>query len=158
MLRRIDHIALLVPDLEQAMALYREHFGVTFNGRERNEEQGFEVASFAAGDGHIELLAPVRPDSFLAAALQKRGPGIHHIAFEVEDLDECFAEGDLSGLRFTRDRAQRGTGGSRIAFVHPKSLLGVLLELVDLPKNTPGPEGAVGQAEAEGGNEDATAR
>jgi len=134
MFKRIDHVALAVADLGEAMELYRRSFQVEFTIRERNEEQGFEVAAFEVGDQHVELLSPTRADSVIAAFLQKRGPGIHHIALEVEHLEECAERATATGLRLTSSMARRGTAGTRIHFIHPKSLLGALVELVELPR------------------------
>ena len=136
MFKRIDHVALLVPDLDEAMALYSERFGVAFTFRERNDDGGFEVAGFEVGDAHIELLAPTRSDSVISGALERRGPGIHHIGLEVEDLDARLAELQATGVRLTSDTSRRGSGGSRIVFIHPKDMLGSMLELVELPPPT----------------------
>ncbi|MFN8459844.1 MAG: methylmalonyl-CoA epimerase [Anaerolineae bacterium] len=133
MFKRIDHIALIVPDLDEAIALYQNSFQVEFYLRERNEEQGFEVAAFRVGDGHIELLAPTRPDSVIAGFLEKRGPGIHHVALEVDEIETRLDEVKAAGLRLINETPRRGTGNSRIAFIHPKSLGGAMLELVELP-------------------------
>ena len=132
MFKRVDHVALVVPDLDQAIALYENSFQVEFYMRERNEEQGYEVAAFMVGDAHVELLSPTRPDSVIASFLQKRGGGIHHVALEVEDLDGSMDRVKASGLQLTGDAPRRGTGGSRIVFIHPRSLLGTMLEMVEL--------------------------
>jgi methylmalonyl-CoA epimerase len=132
-LKAIDHIALVVNDMDEAIALYEEALQARFYLRETNEEQGFEVAAFAVGEAHIELLSPTTPDSVIGRFLRKRGPGIHHIAVEVEEIAEHVRRLRGQGLRLTSDTIQRGTGGSRIAFIHPKSLLGTLVELVELP-------------------------
>ena len=134
MFKRIDHVALVVPDLDQAVDLYRESFGLEPVFRDRSEEQGFEVVGFQVGEAHIELLAPTRSDSVIAGFLEKRGPGLHHIGLEVEDLERCLDEIRAKGLRLTSETPRRGTGGSRIAFIHPKSLLGTMLELVEPPE------------------------
>ena len=134
MLKDIDHIALAVPDLDQAMSLYRDCFGVDFYFRETNQEQGFEAAGFQLGEAHIELLAPTRDDSLIQRFLEKRGPGIHHIAYTVSELDKRLKALREKGLRTTTDEPTRGTGGTRIAFIHPKDLLGALVELVEVPE------------------------
>jgi methylmalonyl-CoA/ethylmalonyl-CoA epimerase len=134
MFKRIDHIALVVPDLDQAITLYEESFQVKFYMRERNEEGGYEVAAFEVGDAHVELLAPTSPSSVIAGFLDKRGPGIHHIALEVEDIEASMNEAKARGLRLTSEVPRLGTGNSRIVFVHPKSLLGTMVELVELPE------------------------
>jgi methylmalonyl-CoA/ethylmalonyl-CoA epimerase len=135
MFKRIDHVALVVPDLDQAVNLYRETFGLEPAFRDRNEEQGFEEVGFQVGDAHIDLLASIRSDSVIAGFLQKRGPGLHHIGLEVEDLDACLEQVRAKDLRLTGNDPRQGTGGSRIAFVHPKSLLGTMLELVERPED-----------------------
>lgn len=134
MLKDINHIALVVPDLDRAISLYRDCFGVDFYFRETNQEQGFEVAGFQLGEAHIELLASTRDDSLIQRFLEKRGPGIHHIAFTVPHLDECLQELREKGLRMTTDEPTVGTGGTRIAFIHPEGLLGALVELVEVPE------------------------
>ena len=134
MFQRVDHVALVVADLDEAIGLYQEVFGVEFYMRETNEEQGYQVAAFMVGDGHIELLSPTRPDSVIAGFLEKRGPGIHHIALEVDNLEERLAQLKSDGFRLVNETPSRGTDESRIAFIHPKSLLGTLLELVELPE------------------------
>jgi methylmalonyl-CoA/ethylmalonyl-CoA epimerase len=131
MFRQIDHVALVVANLDEAVELYQRQFGVECYLRERNEEQGFEVAAFAVGDGHIELLAPTRPDSVIASFLEKRGPGLHHVALQVDNIDQRLAEMEAGGLRLIDHSPRRGTGESRIAFIHPKSTLGTMLELVE---------------------------
>jgi methylmalonyl-CoA/ethylmalonyl-CoA epimerase len=134
MFRRIDHIALVVPDLDKAIALYQTSFQAEFYMRETNEEQGYEVAAFMVGDAHIELLSPTGPDSVIASFLQKRGGGIHHIALEVDNLDDVVEEIKTDGLQLASKTPRRGTGGSRIMFIHPKSLLGTMIEMVEFPK------------------------
>jgi len=126
-------VAVVVTDLGEAIQQYREALQADFHLRERNEEQGFEVAAFRVGDGHVELLSPFRSDSVISAFLEKHGPGLHHVALEVRNLDQCLEALQAKGLRLTGSAPGRGTGGSRIVFVHPKSLFGTLLELVELP-------------------------
>lgn len=135
MFKRIDHVALVVPDLDQALELYRETFGLEPTFREHNEEQGIEEAGFVVGDAHVDLLSSIRPDSVIAGFLLKRGPGLHHIGLEVEDLDACLEQVRERGLRLTGNEPRQGTGGSRIAFIHPKNLLGTMLELVERPED-----------------------
>lgn len=132
-MKAIDHIALVVEDMDEAIGLYEETLQAQFYLRETNEEQGFEVAAFAVGDAHIELLSPTRPDSVIGGFLRKRGPGIHHVALEVEGIAERVRQLRVQGLQFTSDAIQCGTGGSQIAFIHPKSLLGTMIELVEPP-------------------------
>jgi methylmalonyl-CoA/ethylmalonyl-CoA epimerase len=135
MLKRIDHVAIAVDDLEEAISLYRPILGRDFYLREVNEEEGFEVAAVKVGHAHIEFLSSTRPDSVIAGFLQKRGGGIHHIAFEVDNLIEAVNEITASGLQLVSETPRRGTGGSQILFIHPKSALGTMIELVELPKS-----------------------
>jgi methylmalonyl-CoA/ethylmalonyl-CoA epimerase len=132
--KRIDHIALVVPDIDEAMSLYEDAFQVEFYLRDYNEEQGFEVAAFAVGDGHIELLSPTGPHSVIGGFLEKCGPGIHHFALEVERIEDCMRQVRSRGLQLTTETPRRGSGDSRIAFIHPKSLLGTMVELVAFPE------------------------
>ena len=133
LLKRIDHVALVVPDLDEAIALYARHFGVAFDWRVHNEEAGFGVAAFYLGDFHIELLCPTRADSDISKFLEKRGSGIHHIAFEVEDIQKSVSKLRIEGLSPINDTPRMGTGGSRIIFLHPKAFMGAMIELIELP-------------------------
>ena len=125
---RLDHVGIAVDNLDLASEIYK-NFGLTSGKREIVVNQGVEVMFFHAGETHIELLCPLHNDSSLAKFLKRHGPGLHHIAFSVEDirqaLDHCIAEG------FTPiDTEPRlGAGGCLIAFLHPKSTNGVLIEL-----------------------------
>jgi methylmalonyl-CoA/ethylmalonyl-CoA epimerase len=134
MFSRIDHIAVLVPKMDDAIQLYSKSFGVDFLSRERNEEQGFEVVVFKVGDAFFELLSPTRSDSVIAGMLEKRGPGIHHIGLEVEDVKNSMEILRASGLHLTSEEPKRGEGDSLICFIHPKNLLGTMLELVEHPE------------------------
>jgi len=135
MLKRVDHVALAVHDLEEAISLYRPIFGEDYYFREVNEEQGFEVAAFRVGHGHIEFLSPTRADSVIASFLNKQGGGIHHIAFEVESLIEAVEAITATRLSLVSDTPRRGTDGSQIIFIHPKSAMGAMIELVEFPKS-----------------------
>jgi methylmalonyl-CoA/ethylmalonyl-CoA epimerase len=140
MLERIDHIAIAVEDLEAALALYQGVFGVQGVRREVNEADGFEVAAFQIGETAIELLVSRRPDSVVATALAKRGPGLHHVAFQVADVAEAAQCCCDQGLKRIDAEPRPGTGGSRIVFLHPKSTGGTLIELVEpgTGQNQPG--------------------
>jgi methylmalonyl-CoA/ethylmalonyl-CoA epimerase len=131
----IDHVAVLVPDMDEAIQLYCRCFRVEFSLRERNEEQGFEVAVFKVGKASFELLSPTRPDSVIAGMLKKRGPGIHHIGLEVDDVKDSMSALKESGLQFTSKEPKGGSEYSLISFIHPKSLFGTMLELVEHPEN-----------------------
>jgi methylmalonyl-CoA/ethylmalonyl-CoA epimerase len=133
MLRRIDHVGIAVPDLDEAIAFYRDTFGVVSVHEEVNEEQGVREAMLAVGDGEtqIQLLAPLSPTSTIAKFLDRSGEGIQQVAYGVDDIDAASAELRARGLRLLYDAPRRGTAGSRVNFVHPKDAGGVLVELVE---------------------------
>lgn len=130
----LDHIGLAVHDLDEAVAWYRDTFGMQLVHREDNEDQGVSEAMLAVSDGdegaQIQLLAPLRPDSAIAAFLDRSGPGVQQVAYRVDDVVAAADELRAKGLRVLYDEPRRGTGGSLINFVHPKDAGGVLVELV----------------------------
>lgn len=130
---RIDHAGIAVPDLDEAISFYENTFGLRCVHRETNEEQGVQEAMLTAGDdgARIQLLAPLRPDSTLAAFLDRKGPGLQQLAYTVRDVEAASAALRARGLRLLYDEPRRGTAGSRINFVHPKDAGGVLVELVE---------------------------
>jgi methylmalonyl-CoA/ethylmalonyl-CoA epimerase len=132
LLRRLDHVGIAVPDLDEAIAFYRDTFGLRTMSEEVNEEQGVREAMLAVGDGEtqIQLLAPLSADSTIATFLERGGPGIQQLAYTVDDIDEASAALRAKGLRLLYDEPKRGTAGSRVNFVHPKDAGGVLVELV----------------------------
>ena len=136
----IDHVGIAVPDLDEAIAWYRETFGLASVHDEVNEEQGVREAMLAVGDGttRIQLLAPLRPDSTIAAFLDRHGPGLQQVAYTVEDVQAAAETLRGRGLRVLYDEARRGTAGSLVNFVHPKDAGGVLVELVQ-PASGPAP-------------------
>ena len=127
---RIEHIALAVADLDSAIEHVARVWGLDVWGRERVEDQGVEEAMLAAGDTHLQLIAPTGPHSTIARFLQRRGEGLHHIALEVTDLDATLTELRAKGVRLIDERPRRGGRGHLVAFVHPKDNLGLLVELV----------------------------
>ena len=129
----IDHVGVAVPDLDAAIAFYRDTYGMTLAHEEVNEEQGVREAMMAVGDSgsHIQLLAPLSPESTIAKFLDRSGPGVQQMAYRVEDLDAVSATLRERGLRLLYPEARRGTAGSRINFIHPKDAGGVLVELVE---------------------------
>jgi methylmalonyl-CoA epimerase len=133
MLNRIYHLGYAVRDIEAASRFYEENFGVVPGEPEVVEEQGIVATMFSVGDSTIELVQPTRPDSPVGKFLDKRGEGVHHVAFEVEDLLETLADLKRTGVELIDEEPRRGAGGTRIAFVHPKGAFGVLTELVELP-------------------------
>lgn len=129
---RIHHVGYVVADLDEAVARYAERFGMTLAVREVLAEQGVEAAALDAGDHtQVELIQPIDPEGSVARFLERRGPGLHHVAYEVPDIDRALAELADGGTRLIDTAARRGLGGHRIAFVHPESTGGVLTELVE---------------------------
>ena len=129
----IDHVGFAVRDLDEAIAFYARTFGLTVAHEESNEEQGVREAMLAIGDSHIQLLAPLRPDSPIGKFLERNGEGIQQVAFRVTDIDEASQRLRQAGLRLLYDAPKRGTADSRVNFVHPKDCGGVLVELVEPP-------------------------
>jgi methylmalonyl-CoA/ethylmalonyl-CoA epimerase len=130
---KIDHVGIAVPDLDDAIAFYRDTFGVVSVHEEVNEEQGVREAMLAVGDGNtrIQLLAPLTPESTIAKFLDRNGQGVQQVAYTVEDLDAVSATLRERGMRLLYDQPRRGTSNSRVNFVHPKDARGVLVELVE---------------------------
>jgi len=129
-IRALDHVAMVVEDLDQAVATYERLFAAEVEHREQLEEQGVEAAMLRVGTGRIELIAPVREDTGVARFLAKRGPGMHHVAVEVGDVGTALAELEDAGASLVDAAPRRGLGGHEAAFVHPESVHGVLVEVV----------------------------
>jgi methylmalonyl-CoA/ethylmalonyl-CoA epimerase len=129
----IDHVGVAVPDLDAAIAFYRDTFGMETVHEETNEEQGVREAMVAVGDSGscIQLLAPLDDSSTIASFLDRHGPGIQQLAYRVTDLEAVSTVLRDRGLRLLYDVAKRGTAGSLVNFVHPKDAGGVLIELVE---------------------------
>lgn len=129
----IDHVGIAVPDLDEAIAFYRDTFGMETVHRETNEEQGVEEAMVAVGDSGscIQLLAPLNESSTIAKFLDRSGPGLQQLAYRVTDVDAVCAVLRERGVRLLYDAPRRGTSDSRVNFVHPKDAGGVLVELVE---------------------------
>jgi methylmalonyl-CoA/ethylmalonyl-CoA epimerase len=129
---RIDHVGIAVPDLDEAIAFYRDTFGVVSVHEETNVEQGVREAMLAVGDGstRIQLLAPLTEQSTIAKFIGRSGPGVQQVAYTVDDLDAVSERLRAQGLRLLYDVPRRGTAGSRVNFIHPKDAGGVLTELV----------------------------
>jgi methylmalonyl-CoA/ethylmalonyl-CoA epimerase len=133
MLNRIYHLGYAVEDIEAASRFYSENFGVEPTEPEVVEEQGIVATMFRVGESMIELVQPTRPDSPVGRFLERRGEGVHHVAYEVEDIEGALRELKRSGVELVDEEPRNGAGGTRVAFVHPKSAFGVLTELVELP-------------------------
>jgi methylmalonyl-CoA/ethylmalonyl-CoA epimerase len=133
MLNKIYHLGYAVEDIEAASRFYRDNFGAEPGEPEVVEDQGIVAAMFRVGESTIELVQPTRPDSPVGKFLAKRGEGFHHVAFQVDDLCGALAELKENGVELIDEEPRWGVGGTRMAFVHPKSAFGVLTELVELP-------------------------
>lgn len=129
----VEHIAIAVDDLTHAAALYRSILGTEESGRETLDSEGVRVTFFRLGSTRIELLEPTEDDSPVGRFLKRRGPGLHHIAFEVEDLDGALARCRSAGLETVGETPRTGAGGRRVAFLHPSGTGGVLIELSESP-------------------------
>ena len=128
----IDHVGVAVPDLDEAVAFYRDAFGMEVVHEETNEEQGVREAMVGVGDSGscIQLLAPLNEDSTIAKFLDRSGPGLQQLAYRVTDVEQVSEILRSRGLRLLYDAPRRGTSDSRINFIHPKDAGGVLVELV----------------------------
>ena len=132
MLSTIDHVGVAVDDLDGALVLYRDSLGMPLVHRETVVEQGVEAALLDVGDGHIELLAPLGPETAVGKFLTKRGPGMHHVAYRVDDVEQALSDLAGAGVRLIDEHPRKGIRGSRVAFVHPASTGGVLTEIVQV--------------------------
>ena len=126
---RIAHVGIAVPDLDAALAFYRDVLGLAPHPPEQAD--GTTIVSLPFGDCEVELLAPLTADGPIARFLERRGPGIHHLCYRVPDLDAALAACRAAGYRLIDEVPRTGAGGRRIAFVHPKATAGILLELTE---------------------------
>lgn len=134
---KISHIAVVVPDLEGAMEFWVNILGLPLEHVEHVADQEVDVAILPSGESEIELLEPVSAESGVARFMEKRGPGMHHICFQVDDIEAMLARVKAAGLPLIDERPRIGTGGKKIAFIHPKGTGGVLVELYQLtPEET----------------------
>ncbi|HXE99488.1 MAG TPA: methylmalonyl-CoA epimerase [Solirubrobacterales bacterium] len=131
MFERIDHVGLAVSDLERAMGLYEETFGMPVAHRETVESQGVEAVLLDIGEGHVELLRPLGPETVVGRFIAKRGEGLHHVAYRVSDIDASLVTLKGAGVDLIDSEARSGIRGSRVAFLHPKATGGTLTELVE---------------------------
>ena len=129
MTRKINHVGIAVKNIETAVPFYRDTLGMTFEGTEEVAEQMVRVAFLQIGESRIELLEPTSPDSPVAKFLEKNGEGIHHLAYEVDDLAKKLGELQNEGVRLIDQTPRKGAHGASIAFIHPKASGGVLTEL-----------------------------
>jgi methylmalonyl-CoA/ethylmalonyl-CoA epimerase len=132
---QIDHVAMAVEDLDEAISLYRDRLGMALQHRERFELFGVEAVLLGIGDGHVELLQPVEADSGVGRFLERHGPGMHHVAYRTDDIDSALESVRAAGLQLLDERPRTGLRNSRVAFMDPKSTGGVLTELVEPAKD-----------------------
>jgi methylmalonyl-CoA/ethylmalonyl-CoA epimerase len=128
---RIDHIGVAVEQIEGALELYRDSFELQVAHREVVEEQGVEAVLLDVGENHVELLAPLDPDTPVGRFLAKQGPGLHHVAYQVTDIEATLKALQQAGLRLIDSSPRTGIRGSRVAFMHPRATAGVLTEIVE---------------------------
>ena len=134
-IKRIDHVAVLVDDIDKALAFWSQALGLDLEHIEEVPEQASRIAFLPTGESEVELVEPTTDDSGLARYLQKRGPGMHHICFEVDDIDEMLARLKERDIRLINESALSRSDGKRYAFIHPESTGGVLVELYELASN-----------------------
>ena len=131
MFGRIDHIGVAVDDLDATIDLYRERFAMREQHRETIEAFDVEAVLLEVGDSHVELLRPLSAESGVGRFLAKNGPGVHHVAYQTDDIDRALDGFRAAGLRLIDKQPRRGIRNSRVAFLHPKSTHGVLTEIVE---------------------------
>ncbi|MBA1334596.1 MAG: Methylmalonyl-CoA epimerase [Firmicutes bacterium] len=129
MIKKVDHVGVAVNNLEEALKFYTEMLGLTLEGVEVVEDQKVKVAFLPVGDTEIELLESTDPEGPIAKYIEKKGEGIQHIAFRVDDIEKALEEMKRKGVRLIDEKPRYGAGGAKIAFLHPKSTYGVLVEL-----------------------------
>jgi methylmalonyl-CoA/ethylmalonyl-CoA epimerase len=131
--KRIDHIAVLVDDMEATLGFWRDALGMQVAGLQEVPAEAAQIAFMPTGGSEIELVRPTTDDSGLAKYLQKRGPGMHHVCLEVDDIQGMLAQLKVHGVQLINEEPRLGTDGRKYAFVHPKSANGVMVELYELP-------------------------
>jgi methylmalonyl-CoA epimerase len=130
MLSAIDHVGVAVANIDSALTLYRDTLGMSLVHRETVTEQGVDAALLDIGDGHVELLQPLAPDTPVGKFLDRKGPGLHHVAYRVDSVEEALSACAAAGLRLIDETPRAGIRGSRVAFLHPAGTGGVLTEIV----------------------------
>jgi methylmalonyl-CoA/ethylmalonyl-CoA epimerase len=131
MLGKIEHVALAVSDMDAALAHYRDVWGLEVEHRERVEDQGIEEAMLRVGESYLQLLAPTGPDTTVGRFLDRRGEGLHHVAYEVDDLEITLEELKAKGIPLIDEAPRKGGRGHMVAFVHPSGNHGLLVELIE---------------------------
>jgi methylmalonyl-CoA epimerase len=130
MFNRVDHIGVAVEDIDASLELYERDYGMTLVHRETVAEQGVEAVLLDVGENHIELLAPTGPDTPVGKFIAKKGPGMHHVAYQVDDIEATLAALKEAGLKLIDETPRIGIRNSRVAFLHPKTAGGLLTEIV----------------------------
>jgi methylmalonyl-CoA epimerase len=130
-IKKIDHIGIVVKDIEAALKVYRDALGLELTRVEFVPEQAVKIAFLPTGESEIELVQPTTDDSGIASYLAKRGEGVHHICLEVDDIEATLAQMAAQGLEMIDQKPRVGSGGQKYAFVHPRSAHGVLIELYE---------------------------
>jgi methylmalonyl-CoA/ethylmalonyl-CoA epimerase len=128
---KIDHLGIAVTSIEDGKNFWTDALGLEFEGSETVEEQKVTTAFFPVGESEVELLESTAQDGPIAKFLEKKGPGIHHVAFRVENVEEALAELKEKGIRLIDEKPRMGAGGAKIAFLHPKATNGILVELCE---------------------------
>lgn len=128
---RLDHVGVAVTSLEEALAPYQDGLGLTVSEIEEVPSQQVRIAFLPVGDTRLELLEPTGKDSPIGRFLQRRGQGVHHLCFQVEDIEAALERFKAAGVELVDEIPRAGAGGSRVAFVHPRGMAGVLIELVE---------------------------
>ena len=136
----VDHIGVAVRGIDASRPFWEEVLGLPFGGSEDVEAQKVITAFFSVGEGEVELLEAMEPDSPVGKYLEKKGEGVHHIAFRVADIDAALAELKAKGIRLIDETPRSGAGGARIIFIHPKETQGVLVELCEREGNHSAPK------------------
>lgn len=135
-IHRIDHIAILVDEMEEALSFWHDCLGLELTHTSEIPAEQAQVAFLPVGDGEIELVRPTMLDSGLARFLQKRGPGMHHICLEVDDLQAMLDHLKSKGVQLINEQPRQGDNGRKYAFIHPKSANGVMVELYEIPESS----------------------
>ena len=132
-LTQIDHVGIAVSDLSEAVGEYRRTFGIEPTHRERMDDQGVEEVLFAVGESFVQLFGALGPESPVGRFLERRGPGLHHVAYRVDSVADALSDLRANGVPLVDEEPRAGSRGTRIAFVHPRGVGGVLVELVEAP-------------------------
>ncbi|MCK5543264.1 MAG: methylmalonyl-CoA epimerase [Desulfobacterales bacterium] len=130
-IKKIDHLGIAVSDIESGKKFWQDIMGLKLEGTETVEEQKVTTLFFPVGESEVELLESTSPDGPVAKYIEKKGPGLQHIAFRVENIDEALAELKTKGVKLIDESPRKGAGGARIAFLHPKATGGILVELCE---------------------------